>query len=245
VAACVVVSGALVLASCGGKNRAPSSSTTANASVADSTGACPPVPPPPDAAAAPWIWASTVTEDDPLAGCEGTPQNTSVTSDQAREHWKRALIADDAGRLDECVEEGLAGIRIEPNARAFLHLASCEARSGKTIEALRHADRAYADGRAQCDGALVKLAAKRVQSLSQDAPRVVLKLAPEVAPTALRTVSIDGASLPAWVRHDETLLMNPGVHEIAYCVDRDGTASQRSVKVQLAPHAEAKVTLPP
>jgi hypothetical protein len=231
------------VSSCGGKSRASSSATNTN--VAESTGACPAVPPPPDAASAPWIWASTVTEPDPLAPCEGAPANTSVTSDQAREHWKRALIADDAGRLDECIEEGLAGIRIEPNARAFLHLASCEARSGKTVEALRHADRAYADGRTQCDPALVKLAAKRVQTLTQDAPRLVVSLEPSLAPTALRTMSIDGASVPAWLRHDETLLINAGAHEIAYCVDRDGTPSQRSVKVQLAPHAEAKVTLPP
>jgi hypothetical protein len=232
----VGVSFIFALMSCRNRDvRAPASDTTV----------CPAVPPPPEAAVAPWIWASTVAEPDEAAPCDAQPAKSAPPNEEAREHWRRALEADDAGRLDECIAHDTEGVRLEPSPRAFLHLASCQARSGKTVDALRNADRAYTGARKECDHAAIKVAAKRVRSLLDDAPRVKIAPAQDVDAKSVRTVTVDGATVPLWLTNGEPLLFDAGPHELAFCIDQRGAPSQRSIKLRTEAHAETKVVLSP
>lgn len=85
---------------------------------------------------------------------------------------QEALAADRAGRLEECIEKDKAAIKLDDSPRTRLHLASCESRNGKLVDALKDARRALQLGVAKRDPAVMKVAGTRVQELLDRIPHV-------------------------------------------------------------------------
>src|SRR5690606_26473742 len=54
---------------------------------------------------------------------------------------QEALKADQEGRLEECIAKDQAALKIEEMPRTRLHLASCESRVGKLVDALKNAQK--------------------------------------------------------------------------------------------------------
>src|SRR5262249_47462469 len=57
---------------------------------------------------------------------------------QAYDLAKQAVAAEQAGNLTDCIDKDKAAISLEENMRARMHLASCEEKSGKFVDALRN-----------------------------------------------------------------------------------------------------------
>lgn len=91
---------------------------------------------------------------------------------EAFEHARKGLEADLAGRLDECIEHDKKSLELEEKARTRLHLASCEFRSGKLLDALRDARAALKAGLEQRDAPLAKAARNRVEEIVPRIPKV-------------------------------------------------------------------------
>lgn len=101
---------------------------------------------------------------EPSAGADGG----KIPGWKSREAFQLAsagLRADLAGKLDECIEKDKASVAIEDQPRTRLHLASCEMRHGKLIDALRDAQKALESGIKKKDKAVMRAARKRVQQI--------------------------------------------------------------------------------
>ena len=91
-----------------------------------------------------------------------------------------ALKADQEGRLDECIEKDKAALKIEEQPRTRLHLASCESRNGKLVDALKDAQRALEVGIQKRDAGVMKVARTRVKELLDRIPHVTFVPPPGV-----------------------------------------------------------------
>jgi hypothetical protein len=103
------------------------------------------------------------------------------TSPEAFKFASEALAADQAGKLDECIEKNKQSLKLEEQPRTRLHLASCENRAGKVIDALRDAQKALEIGIQKRDQAVMKVARQRVKELIDRIPHVTF-IAPAGVP---------------------------------------------------------------
>lgn len=83
-----------------------------------------------------------------------------------------ALKADQEGRLDECIEKDKQALKIDESPRTRLHLASCEARAGKLVDALKDAQKSLELGIARKDANVMRIARMRVKELLERIPHV-------------------------------------------------------------------------
>lgn len=127
----------------------PPAATTATAAPAD--------PPPPP----------------PAAGAPGAPKGW--TSAEAFQLASAGLAGDLAGKLDVCIEKDRESLKLEEQPGTRLHLASCERRSGKLIDALRDAQKALEDGIKKKDGPVMRVARDKVTELLQKIPHVTFQ----------------------------------------------------------------------
>jgi hypothetical protein len=120
------------------------------------------------------------------------------------------LAADMAGKLDECIEKDKASLQIEEQPRTRLHLSSCEARSGKLIDALRNAQKALEAGIKKRDAGVMKVARDRVQSLLARIPHVTF-----VPPQGVDdlTVTFDEREVPKGSL-TKKFSVDPGKHHV-------------------------------
>ncbi len=88
------------------------------------------------------------------------------------------LAADMAGKLDECITFDNKSLEIEEQPRTRLHLASCERRSGKLIDALRDTQKALESGIQKRDVGVMKAARQRVGDLLLRIPHVTFQAPP-------------------------------------------------------------------
>lgn len=99
---------------------------------------------------------------------------------------QQALKADQEGRLEECIEKERAALKIEEMPRSRMHLASCESRAGKLVDALKNAQKALESGIAKKDTGVMKIARQRVKELLERIPHVTFVPPPGVTDLQVR-----------------------------------------------------------
>lgn len=154
--------------------------------------AAPDPPPPPAPAAAPATGAK-------IPGWNNT---------EAFQLASAGLAADLAGKLDECIAKDKASLEIEEQPRTRLHLASCERRSGKLLDALRDTQKALEDGIQKKDTAVMRAARDRVTDILARIPHVTFVVPPGVTDVQ---VSFDDRPVPATAL-SKKFSIDPGKH---------------------------------
>ena len=135
---------------------------------------------------------------------------------------KDALKADQEGRLDECIDKDKQALKIDDSPRTRLHLASCEARAGKLVDALRDAEKSLEAGIQKKDAAVMKIARPRLQELLKRVPHITFD-----APTGIKDlkVTFDDRLVP-----NESLTkkfsVDPGKHKVVAEGTVNGFTSQ-------------------
>jgi hypothetical protein len=123
---------------------------------------------------------------------------------------KEALDADQAGRLEECIEKEKAALKIDEMPRSRLHLASCESRSGKLVDALKDAQKALEVGIQKRDGGVMKIARNRVKELLDRIPHVTF-----VPPPGVTDLSVKFDDRPVPVEAlTKKFSVDPGKHKV-------------------------------
>ena len=121
-----------------------------------------------------------------------------------------ALKADQEGRLDECIEKDKAALKIEEQPRTRLHLASCESRNGKLVDALKDAQKALEVGIGKRDAGVMKVARTRVKELLDRIPHVTFVPPPGVGDLSVkfddRPVPLDALT--------KKFSVDPGKHKV-------------------------------
>lgn len=121
-----------------------------------------------------------------------------------------ALKADQEGRLEECIEKNKAALKIEEQPRARLHLASCESRAGKLVDALKDAQRATEIGLAKHDSGVTKVARTRLKELLERIPHVTF-----VPPPGVQGLSVKFDDRPVPLEAlTKKFSVDPGKHRV-------------------------------
>ena len=157
---------------------------------------------------------------------------------------KAAVAAEIAGNFADCIEKDKAALLQEENARARLHLAQCEAKAGKIIDALRDNSKALEIAKAKNDAATMKVIQDRVTELLPKLAHVTFETPTEV--TELRIVFDDRPIPPA--RFADNFTIDPGTHKVhAEGVLRGARVSFDNDKVVVAEGQTlaVKITLKP
>ncbi|MFO0677787.1 MAG: DUF3570 domain-containing protein [Polyangiaceae bacterium] len=94
------------------------------------------------------------------------------SNEKAFQAASAALAADYAGKLDECIEKDKESLALEEQPRTRLHLASCELRLGKMVDALRDAQKAVKAAKERNDTAVLAAALKQGRELLRRIPHV-------------------------------------------------------------------------
>src|SRR5262249_11390136 len=76
---------------------------------------------------------------------------------QAYELAKQAVQAEQAQNYSECIDKDKAALTLEENMRARMHLASCEEKSGKIVDAVRNNAKALELARSKSDAVTAKV----------------------------------------------------------------------------------------
>lgn len=82
------------------------------------------------------------------------------------------LASDLAGKLDECISKDKESLALEEQPRTRMHLASCERRSGKLLDALRDNTKALQGGMEKHDTLVMRAARDKVTDLLARIPHV-------------------------------------------------------------------------
>jgi hypothetical protein len=123
---------------------------------------------------------------------------------------QEALKADQEGRLEECIEKDKAALKIDEMPRTRLHLASCESRSGKLVDALKDAQKALEIGIQKRDAGVMKVARTRVKELLDRIPHVTFVPPPGVTDLA---VKFDDRPVPTEAL-TKKFSVDPGKHTV-------------------------------
>lgn len=143
--------------------------------------------------------ASSDDEDEP-------PSGLAATVNLIRD----ALKADQEGRLDECIEKDRAALKIDDSPRTRLHLASCEARAGKLVDALKDAQRSLELGIQKKDANVMRIARIRVKELLDRIPHVTFE--PPQGVSDLK-VTFDDRPVPREALKKK-FSVDPGTHKV-------------------------------
>ncbi len=123
---------------------------------------------------------------------------------------QEAMTADQAGRLGECVDKEKAALAIEEMPRSRLHLASCESRSAKLVDALKDAQKALEVGIAKRDADVMKVARQRVRELLDRIPHVTF-----VPPSGVLDLSVTFDERPVPLEAlRKKFSVDPGKHKV-------------------------------
>ncbi len=120
------------------------------------------------------------------------------------------LKADLAHDLPGCIKNDKASLELEEQPRTRLHLASCERRSGKLIDALRDTEKALQDGIKKRDRPVMRAARKRVTDLLHRIPHVTF-----VPPAGVSDLSVtfDDRPVPP-ASLTKRFSIDPGKHAV-------------------------------
>jgi tetratricopeptide (TPR) repeat protein len=139
--------------------------------------------------------------------------------DEAQKSWanknayelaKAAIAAEQAQSWTECIEKDKASLTLEENLRARMHLALCEEKAGKLVDALRDNAKALEAARAKNETMTARVIQERATALVPRLAHVKFERPAEV--TELQ-VTFDGRPIPE-ARLSETFTIDPGAHEV-------------------------------
>lgn len=148
-----------------------------------------------------WLTANPQQDDAQKAGW---------VNKQAFELHKAALAAEAESSWAECIEKDKSALTMEENLRARVHLAFCEAKAGKVVDALRDNAKALEAARAKQDAVTAKVVQERVTELLPRLAHVKFEAPKEVE--ALK-VTFDDRSIPT-ERLTESFTIDPGPHTV-------------------------------
>ena len=129
---------------------------------------------------------------------------------EAFQEASAGLAADMAGKIDQCEKHDKASLALEEQPRTRLHLASCESRDGKLLDALRDAQKALEVGIQKRDAGVMKAARERVQRILPRIPHVTFTAPPGVEDLA---VTFDDRPVPAEALAKK-FSIDPGKHTV-------------------------------
>jgi len=132
------------------------------------------------------------------------------TSKDAFRLAMEGLKADQAGNLEECITKDQESLKLDEQPRTRLHLASCENRAGKLVEATKDAQKALEVGLQKRDAAVMKAARDRVKKLLDRIPHVTFQ--PPVGVSDL-VVKFDERPVPTDAL-TKKFSVNPGKHQV-------------------------------
>jgi hypothetical protein len=130
------------------------------------------------------LGSARAADDVPSSGEEASPppaapaKITGWASAEAYQLASAAVAADQVGRLDECISKNRGSLKLEERPRTRLHLASCETRSGKLIDALADSQRALTFGIQRRDVPVMRAARTRIDDLLTRIPHVTFQPPP-------------------------------------------------------------------
>jgi hypothetical protein len=171
-------------------------------------------------------------------------QKAGWVNKQGYELSKAAVAAEVAGNLAECIEKDRAALTQEENMRARMHLASCEAKAGKIIDALRDNAKALEAARAKNDAATLKAVQDRVTDLLPKLAHVTFD-----TPTGVNDLKVvfDDRPIPP-ARFADNFTIDPGIHKVhAEGVLRGARVSFDDEKIEVGEGktVTVKITLKP
>lgn len=152
---------------------------------------------------------SSAPADEPADSGGDEPAPAASSADWFR-LAREAFEADQAGRLDECIEKDKASLKLQDEPRTRLHLASCESRSGKLVDALKDAQKALESGIQRKDTGVMKIARQRVKELLDRIPHVTF-VPPAGVPDL--TVKFDDRTVPQEAL-TKKFSIDPGEHSV-------------------------------
>lgn len=182
-----------------------------------------------------WLAANPQPDDAAKAGW---------VNKQAYELSKAAVAAEVAGSFADCIEKDKAALLQEENMRARIHLATCEAKAGKIIDALRDNAKALEAAKAKNDAATLKQVQDRVTELLPKLAHVTFETPPDVSD--LKIVFDERPIPPA--RYADNFTIDPGTHKVhAEGVLRGARVSFDDDKIAVAEGqtVKVKITLKP
>ncbi len=123
---------------------------------------------------------------------------------------REALKADAEGRLADCVEKDRAALKIDDSHRTRLHLASCEARMGKLVDALKNAEKALKVAMTKRDPNVTRIARQRTEELLERIPHVTF-----IPPQGVTNLSVtfDERAVPT-ESLTKRFSVDPGKHKV-------------------------------
>lgn len=127
---------------------------------------------------------------------------------QAYELAKQGITAEQAQNWPECIDKDKAALTLEENMRTRMHLAICEEKAGKVVDALRDNAKALESARAKSDGVTAKVIQERVTALLPRLSHVKFERPAEV--TDLQ-ITFDDRPIPE-ARLGENFTIDPGSH---------------------------------
>jgi hypothetical protein len=166
---------------------------------------------------------------------EEQPAGAAVVVDLLRD----ALKADREGRLDECIDKAKQALRIRESPHTRLHLASCEERSGKLLDALRSAEASLSIALQRKKFRVVRIARHRVVELIDRIPHLVFVSPPRVSDLV---VTIDARPVTPQALTDK-LAVDPGKHRIVAASLRNGCESQFDATYEVKEKDFVQVTI--
>ncbi|CAN5214472.1 hypothetical protein BH09MYX1_BH09MYX1_46370 [soil metagenome] len=163
---------------------------------------------PPPAATAPAATSADPPPPPPPAAGGSAPKGWN--SAEAFQLASAGLAGDIAGKLDVCIEKDRESLKIEEQPGTRLHLASCERRSGKLLDALRDAQKALEDGIQKKDAPVMRVARDKVTDILQKIPHVTFQ-----APAGVTdlTVTFDDRPVPKEAL-SKRFSVDPGKHTV-------------------------------
>jgi hypothetical protein len=128
-----------------------------------------------------------------------------------------AVAADQVGKLDECISKNQASLKLEEQPRTRLHLASCETRSGKLMDALADSQKALKFGIERRDVPVMRAARTRITDLLGRIAHVTFVAPPQASEL---TVTFDERAVPI-----ESLTKKFSVDPGKHVVHAEGTVN--------------------
>ncbi|MDF2692879.1 MAG: hypothetical protein K0S65_1262, partial [Labilithrix sp.] len=129
---------------------------------------------------------------------------------QAYELATAAIAAEHAQDWAGCIEKDRSALTLEENTRTRIHLAQCEEKSGKFVDALRDYAKALEGARARGDVATAKTIQERVTAILPRLAHVKFERPSEVSELQIR---FDDRNIPE-ARLGESFTIDPGAHEV-------------------------------
>jgi tetratricopeptide (TPR) repeat protein len=148
-----------------------------------------------------WL-AATPQPDDASKG--------SWVNKQAYDLAKGAIAAEQSQSWAECIEKDKSALTLEENLRARMHLAGCEEKAGKLVDALRDYAKALEGARAKGDAVSAKVIQERVTAILPKLAHVKFERPAEVNELQ---VTFDDRAIPE-ARLDESFTIDPGSHNV-------------------------------